>query len=69
MNSKDRTVSRLRFSYVLNTFRRSIGLYFIKNPNGTHSDFILCSETVVIIVSKYANTAPDTQQILLEIII
>ena len=47
-------------------------IYFnnpIKNPNGTHSDFILCSETVEIIVSKYANTAPDTQQILLEIII
>ncbi|MDY3724355.1 MAG: hypothetical protein SO003_03180, partial [Candidatus Borkfalkiaceae bacterium] len=47
-------------------------IYFnnpIKNPNGTHSGFILCSETVEIIVSKYANTAPDTQQILLEIII
>ena len=47
-------------------------IYFnnpIKNPNDTHSDFILYSKTVEIIVGKYANTAPDTQQILLEIII
>lgn len=53
-------------------FDDKVEIYFnnpIKNPNGTHSDFILCSEMVKIIVSKYANTAPDTQQILLEIII
>ncbi len=53
-------------------FDDKVEIYFnnpIKNPNGTHSGFILCSETVEIIVSKYANTAPDTQQILLEIII
>lgn len=53
-------------------FDDKVEIYFnnpIKNPNGTHSDFILCSEMVKIIVSKYANTAPDTQQIMLEIII
>ena len=53
-------------------FDDKVEIYFnnpIKNPNGTHSDFILYSETVEIIIGKYANTAPDTQQILLEIII
>lgn len=53
-------------------FDDKVEIYFnkpIKNPNGTHSGFILCSETVEIIVSKYANTSPDTRQLLLEIII
>ena len=53
-------------------FDDKVEIYFnnpIKNPNGTHSDFILCSETVEIIVSKYANTKPVTRQILLEIIV
>lgn len=53
-------------------FDDKVEIYFnnpIKNPNGTHSDFILYSDMVEIIVSQCANTAPDTQQILLEIII
>lgn len=53
-------------------FDDKVEIYFnnpIKNPNGTHSGFILCSETVEIVVSKYANTSPDTRQLLLEIII
>lgn len=53
-------------------FDDKVEIYFnnpIKNPNGTHSDFILYSKTVEIIVSKYANTAPDTLQILFEFII
>ena len=53
-------------------FDDKIEIYFntpTKDPNDTHSDFILYSKTVEIIVSKYANTAPTIQQILLEIII
>ena len=53
-------------------FDDKVEIYFnnpIKNPNEPHSDFILYSKTVEIIISKYANTAPVTRQILLEIII
>ena len=53
-------------------FDDKVEIYFntpIKNPNDTHSGFILYSKAVEMIVSKYANTKPVTRQILLEIIV
>ncbi|HBK01441.1 MAG TPA: hypothetical protein DDY77_00210 [Clostridiales bacterium] len=53
-------------------FDDKVEIYFnspIKNPSEPHPDLILYSKTVDIIVSQYANTPPDTRQILLEIII
>lgn len=53
-------------------FDDKVEIYFntpIKNPNDTHSGFILYSKVVEMIVSKYANTKPVTRQILLEIIV
>lgn len=53
-------------------FDDKVDIYFnkpIKNPNDTHSDFILYSDTVEIIICQYANTTPVTRQVLLEILI
>ena len=50
-------------------FDDKVEIYFntpIKNPSEPRSDFILYSNMVEIIVSQYANTAPDIRQILLE---